>query len=253
MKFFIDSGAGQCICSCLDAFSELRSCAILVIGVSGNLPAHGVGTANFGVLGSNGKLRIWKIHNCLLCHKNNGEEEFNLISVSQILRTRRSTISFGCDRSRIIVRSQNDDSECVFPLRLDDGLYSLEAFPISQSDRRMRNCVSMDMTLETDPVLLTDIKEATTQTGPTMKSPSRLGVWFVKVLWLGKVRIMAGVSSGFNEELNSFCQEYIAPLPFPENKKRYQVNNIDDMSDLSIRFFGVALSDWQRLWNDLLA
>jgi hypothetical protein len=52
--------------------------------------------------------------------------------------------------------------------------------------------------------------------------------------------MMAGMSSGFNDELNSFCQEYIAPLPLPENKKRYQVNNIDDMSDLSIRFFGVG-------------
>ena len=51
---------------------------------------------------------------------------------------------------------------------------------------------------------------------------------------------MAGITDGFSDELTSFCQEYIAPLPLPENKKRYQVHNIDDMSDLSIRFFGVG-------------
>ncbi len=43
--FFIDTGAGQCMCSCVDAFDELRACAIVVVGVAGSLPIHGIGTA----------------------------------------------------------------------------------------------------------------------------------------------------------------------------------------------------------------
>ncbi len=66
VRFFIDSGAGQCMCSCVEAFSTLRPCAILVVGVSGSLPIHGIGTANFVVKDSHGKEHIWKIHNCLL-------------------------------------------------------------------------------------------------------------------------------------------------------------------------------------------
>jgi hypothetical protein len=79
VKFFVDSDAGQCMCSCLQAFSVLRSCAILVVGVSGSLPIHGIGTANFIVKDSCGVECIWSIHNCLLCHKVDGEEEFNLM------------------------------------------------------------------------------------------------------------------------------------------------------------------------------
>ena len=42
----VDSGAGQSLCSCPDAFLDLRPCAIEVVGVSGSLPVFGVGTAN---------------------------------------------------------------------------------------------------------------------------------------------------------------------------------------------------------------
>ncbi len=48
------------------------------------------------------------------------------------------------------------------------------------------------------------------------------------------------MSDGFGEELKTFCHEYIAPLPLPKNRKVYQVNGIEDMSDLSIRFFGIG-------------
>jgi hypothetical protein len=75
--------------SCMEAFSELRSCAILVVGFSRSLPAHGIGTANFIVHDDHGVECIWSIQNCLLCHSSPGEDSFNLISVSQVLRTKR--------------------------------------------------------------------------------------------------------------------------------------------------------------------
>ncbi len=53
-KFYVDSGAGQCMCSCVDAFLVIRSCAIIVVGVAGSIPIHGVGTACFLVADSMG-------------------------------------------------------------------------------------------------------------------------------------------------------------------------------------------------------
>ena len=43
----MDSGAGQCMTSCSEAFHTLHAYAVLVIGVVGSMPAHGVGTACF--------------------------------------------------------------------------------------------------------------------------------------------------------------------------------------------------------------
>ena len=87
VTFFVDSGAGQSMSACSEAFHTLRPCAILVVGVAGSMPAHGIGTACF-VASAGGKEQIIKIHNCLLCH---GEDKFNLLSVSQTLRSRAST------------------------------------------------------------------------------------------------------------------------------------------------------------------
>jgi hypothetical protein len=54
VTFFVDSGAGQCLCSVSDAFSDLQPCRIEVTGVSGSLPIYGRGTANFVALDHDG-------------------------------------------------------------------------------------------------------------------------------------------------------------------------------------------------------
>ena len=97
VTFFVDSGAGQSMSACSEAFHSLRPCAILVVGVAGSMPAHGIGTACF-VATAGGKEYVIKIHNCLLCH---GEDRFNLLSVSQTLRTKRNDITFSADGSRL--------------------------------------------------------------------------------------------------------------------------------------------------------
>ena len=48
------------------------------------------------------------------------------------------------------------------------------------------------------------------------------------------------MTDGFGDELSEFCDNYIAPLSIPTAKKTYQIDNINDMSDLSIRFFGIG-------------
>ncbi len=66
------------MCSCSEAFHTLQACAILVVGVAGSMPAHGIGTACF-IATQGDKEFVVKVHNCLLCH---GEDSYNLISVS---------------------------------------------------------------------------------------------------------------------------------------------------------------------------
>ncbi len=45
----MDSEAGQCMTSCSEAFLTLQACAVLIVGVGGSMPAHGV-----ALLGSSG-------------------------------------------------------------------------------------------------------------------------------------------------------------------------------------------------------
>ncbi len=135
-RFFIDTGAGQCMCSCVDAFDDLRACAIVVIGVAGSLPVHGIGTALFVVTDSLGEEIILRIHNCLLCASIREEETFNLISVSQMLRTRLSSVSFNADNAAIKLRHLRRKQEIVLNLIQDDGLYALDVRPLSSRDVR---------------------------------------------------------------------------------------------------------------------
>ena len=251
VKFFVDSGAGQCMCSCLEAFSDLRSCAILVVGVSGSLPVHGIGTANFVVQDKDRIERIWSIHNCLLCHSEIGEETFNLISVSQLVRTRQATVSFGADSSDVIITTKRKKG-MGFTLTPDDGLYSLSFEPISWNDPRFESLSQLNVTLEDDPAVGGVIPAAFAPTvdktqgeigdPPVVpnKSPNKLGVWHTKIFWIGKCLALPGVCKGFDAELDEFCAQYIAPLSTPTSKRTYQVDNIEDMADLSIRFFGIG-------------
>jgi hypothetical protein len=81
---------------------------------------------------------------------------------------------------------------------------------------------------------------------PAMKSPSRLGVWSAKILWIGQVRTFAAPTREFGEELTTFCDEYIAPLTIPPARKTYKLNDVSDMADLSIRFFGIGTERLQK-------
>ncbi len=71
--FHVDSGAGQSLCSCSDAFLNLRACAIQVIDISGSLPIFGVGTALFVIASAQGKEAVLLIHNCLLSEGGGGQ------------------------------------------------------------------------------------------------------------------------------------------------------------------------------------
>ncbi len=254
VKFFVDSGAGQCMCSCIEAFSSLRSCAILIVGVSGTLPVHGIGTANFLVKDGDGKECIWMIHNCLLCHKVNGEEQFNLISVSQVLRTGLNLITFANGDSSITIKDRRQREDHSFVLEPDDGLYSIEGVPISLTDKRYNTTTRLNVTMAGDPMVSgKDAGECDDNTHhkipglASLRSPNLLGSWTVKILWIGK-RLMLP-SQGFGTELADFCESYIAPLSIPQARKSYAIDNIEDMADLSVRFLGIGTQRLEQTLN----
>jgi hypothetical protein len=134
VTFFVDSGAGQSMCACSEAFHNLRPCAILIVGVAGSMPAHGIGTACF-IVRRNEKEYIIRIHNCLLCH---GEDRFNLLSVSQVLRTRKNEIIFSADDSRLEIHDDKDEGmKTIFGLIENEGLYEMNVPPLYVDDIRM--------------------------------------------------------------------------------------------------------------------
>ncbi len=121
------------------------------MGVAGSMPAHGIGTACF-IIKVDGKEHILRIQNCLFCH---GEDNFNLISVSQMLRTRTNEITFSADASRMELSKEVSGSKSgiVLGLRENDGLYELEVSPLYADDERVRTLPSWNLTLNDDPQL----------------------------------------------------------------------------------------------------
>ena len=111
----------------------------MVVGVAGSMPVHGIGTACFTIT-IDGKTHILRIYNCLFCH---GEDCYNLISVSQVLRTGKSEVIFSQSDARIKVKDK-----CVL-LKEHEGLYELQVYPLS-GDHQLEAPI-IDITAEDDP------------------------------------------------------------------------------------------------------
>ena len=220
--------------ACSEAFHSLRPCAILVVGVAGSMPAHGIGTACF-VATTDGKEHIVRINNCLLCH---GEDKFNLLSVSQTLRTRRNTITFSADESRIHVKGSGEMEDVKMNLEANDGLYELSLSPLYIDDPRLASLPSMDLTLEDDPTLWNEGKQLGIQ--GNMKSPTRLGVWHCKVLWISRTIGLQGIQHEYDDNLNAFCDSYLVPPSQPKARRTYKSGEASDMTELSLRFMGIG-------------
>ena len=112
------------------------------------MPAHGVGTANFiGV--TDGLEYIVTIHNCLLCH---GEDGFNLLSVSQILRQPLNSVVFRSVSSHLETQS-SDETMTRFDLCENEGLYEMKLSPLYMNDWNRKSAKRVDLTLEDDSKL----------------------------------------------------------------------------------------------------
>ncbi len=51
---------------------------------------------------------------------------------------------------------------------------------------------------------------------------------------------------GFDEGLKDFCNEYIAPLSISPARRTYQIHNVSDLANLSIRFLGIGSERLKR-------
>ncbi len=54
---------------------------------------------------------------------------------------------------------------------------------------------------------------------------------------VGRIIALAGTQD-FHSELISFSDKFLAPAGLPPSRKQFDVTNVADMSDLSIRFMG---------------
>jgi hypothetical protein len=225
--------------ACSEAFHTLRDCAILVVGVAGSMPAHGIGTACFVVKAGDTEY-ILRIHNCLLCH---GEERFNLISVSQALRSHQNEITFSAASSRVSVPVCHGDSQqrIDFGLIESDGLYEWSMSPAYLGDTRLRSLPYVNLTLSDDPGLWKESNRSQASIG--MKAPTKLGIWHCKVLWVSRqfgLGMETTQSEEYEGQLKEFCDSYIVPPSQPKARRTYRAGESSDMAELSLRFMGVG-------------
>ena len=223
------------MCACSEAFHSLRACAVLIVGIAGTMPAHGIGTACF-LVKQNGKECIVKIHNCLLCH---GEDQFNLISVSQVLRARTNSVTFCAGNSRLEIGNENKEGvNTIFNLKEHEGLYELEVSPLCVDDDRVKLMPCWDLTLENDPHLWD--KDRGGQNQLNMKAPTKLGSWYCRALWVSVKVGMQEVIQEYDTHLKDFCDSYFVPPTQPLAKRTYRSGNTNDMAQLSLRFMGIG-------------
>ena len=57
---------------------------------------------------------------------------------------------------------------------------------------------------------------------------------------------LVGRTDDFEEGLADFCHRYVSPLSIPPARKSYQINDVDDLADLSIRFLGIGSERLKR-------
>jgi hypothetical protein len=86
---YVDSGAGQSLCSSSTAFSSMTPCQVEITSIAGALQIYGCGTALFLFDGGSGHPALLRVHNCLY-----GHGQFNLLSVSQIIQKDGNKVDF---------------------------------------------------------------------------------------------------------------------------------------------------------------
>jgi hypothetical protein len=243
--FYIDSGAGQCLCSCSSAFVTMEACHLQVVGVTGRLTIHGQGTAVFLVT-VNGQEALLRIHNCL---HNFGE--VNLISASRLKLIPGNYLDFSVVKPFMrLSQDQSDWSDqsisdvIEIPLSMDDGLYSLCLEPVTPSDPRYSDLQVFDITPPGQFVPVTTMLCAVPGPADAPVQPA----WTTEVLsspTSGRVFALNS-SLDFDAELRIFSDGFLAPAAIPPARRQYDVGEVTDMTELSIRFMGPGTDVWHQ-------
>ncbi len=221
--FYVDSGAGQCMCSSDEAFINMSPCEIEISGVAGSLQIYGIGTALFVVQDGDGNEVIMRVHNCLF-----SQGDFTLISVSQVCGKPGNSVDLSLDSASLNLMSSGPKRRRIkIPLYLDDGLFAAKFDAIQVDDPRYAHLPKCDVTPGGEFTL------ASSETG---------GRWRSKVLLSASksARILVAKSHDYHWNLESFCGNFLAPPSLPPVKQQYDGTDPSALTDLSIRFFGVG-------------
>ena len=162
-----------------------------------------------------------RIHNCLFSYG-----EFNLISVSHLSQVVGNLVEFNASSSSMILgQTSVSNRSATFTLDLEDGLYALVVEPLQVDDFRYSKFPKDDVTPGGDFRMGRSISETR---------------WQPRVIAVASVsaRILAATSEAYDDNLNVFCSEFLAPASIPDAKRQYDITSDLDMSELSIRFLG---------------
>ncbi len=127
-------------------------------------------------------------------------------------------------------------------------LWCLSCFPSTLWEVKCRYwCGSIDMT-DNDRIDIGDVwvERASASESALARPASKLGVWYTKILWIGRVISLAERTQEFEAKLTEFCANYHAPLSIPSARRTYQTDSVEDLADLSIRFLGVGSERLKR-------
>ncbi len=124
----------------------------------------------------------------------------------------------------------------IVPLEMDDGLYALVLESVSSDDTRYFSSRIFDLTPPGEYSPVTQKAERSDDSVKTI-----CGMWTTMRLPatppVGRIAALAGFVD-FHSELISFSDKFLAPAGLPPGRKQFDVTNVADMSDLSIRFMG---------------
>jgi hypothetical protein len=227
---YVDSGAGQSMCSCSSAFADMIPCEIEITGVAGSLQVYGCGTALFLVNDDSGQPFLLRISNCLY-----GHGQFNLLSVSQMCQNPDNCVDFKLDSPAIFFSStvRSRQRQIRLPLALEDGLFAVTATPFQLDDSRFSSLRKVNVTL--DGVFK-----------PSDNASSNR--WNSRLLVSTNPTSCFLVASpgGYDHTLQSFCSNFLAPPNIPASRRQYDTSIIADLSDLTTRFLGLGTDRLKR-------
>ncbi len=227
MMIYVDSGAGQSLCTCSSAFMDLTPCQVEITGVAGSLQIYGCGTALFLVEDASGQSFLLQVHNCLY-----GHGQFNLLSVSQFCQIAHNSVDLNLESPSLLFFSGMKKRELRLPLILEDGLFAISASPFPLDDPRfssLRKCEA-------------------TPGGAFCPSDNTFHRWNSKVLVSANhgARFLVAQHCDYDYNLQSYCGNFLAPPSIPSSRRQYDPTVKGDMDDLTTRFLGLGLDRLKR-------
>ena len=216
---YIDSGCGQSIFNIEEAFSDLRSCMVEIIGVGSSTYIYGEGTAYVLLTSSTGGEYVGVIHNCL-----QGTGTHDLLSLSQLQISSANFCSLENKDPYLLINNIR------FTLHLVHGLYELNYTILTREDPRRYRLPRL--TLTPDGIF----------------APISSSVWTKRVISVPQVISFRKIVPVFlhnsvpsySEALVDTTREFHDTTTRLPDKRLYQMDNLTDMEELSIRFMGVS-------------